>query len=112
VLPDDQDDDGMSDSWELANGLDPNNPNDAWLDPDGDEVVNLFEYQLSSDLNNPMTPQVATVGKSDADYRDVTTAIDSVAPGTVIRIAEGTYFVTYTTFDAKVVMIQGGQLLF
>lgn len=107
-LPEDSDDDGMADSWELANGLDPNDPDDAWLDPDGDEVINLFEYQLGSDLNDPNTPPVVTVAASGADYTDVATAIDSVAPGTVIRVAGGSYDVNYTTFSPKVVMIQGG----
>lgn len=104
----DTDDDGMPDSWELANGLDPNDPDDAWLDPDGDEVVNLFEYQLNSGLNDSLTPPVATVAPSGADYTDVETAIDSVAPGTLIRVAGGSYSVNYITFDPKVVMIQGG----
>ncbi len=105
TLPVDTDDDGMPDSWELANGLEPNNPDDAWFDPDGDEVVNLFEYQLGSDLNNPATPPVATV---PGDYLDVATAIDSVALGTAIRVVGGSYPVNYMTFSTKVVMIQGG----
>ena len=108
ALPVDTDDDGMPDSWEIANGLNPNDPDDAWFDPDRDEVVNLFEYQLDSDLNNPTTPPVATVAPSGADYTDVETAIDSVAPGTAIRVAGGSYPVNYMTFSSKVVMIQGG----
>jgi len=104
----DTDDDGMPDSWELANGLDPNDPDDAWLDPDGDEVVNLFEYQLNSGLNDSSTPPVATVAPSGADYTDVGEAIDAVVPGTNIRVAGGSYSVNYMTFSPKVVMIQGG----
>jgi hypothetical protein len=107
-LPADTDDDGMPDDWEWANGLDPNNRDDAWLDPDVDLVINLFEYQLDSNPNDPATPPVVTVAPSGADYTDVTTAIDSVAPGTVIRIAEGFYSVNYQTFNSKIVMIQGG----
>jgi hypothetical protein len=108
TLPTDTDDDGMPDSWEIAEGLNPNDPDDAWVDPDGDEVINLFEYQLDGDFNNPANPPVATVAPSGADYSDVGMAIDSVAPGTVIRIAEGSYSVNYKTFSSKVVMIQGG----
>jgi len=108
ALPVDTDDDGMPDSWESANGLDPNDPDDAWFDPDNDKVVNLFEYQLGSDLNNPATPPVATVGPSGADYTDVETAIDSVTDGTAIRVAGGSYSVNYITFDPMTVMIQGG----
>src|SRR5262245_19307264 len=83
LLPD-ADDDGMPDSWELAHGLDPNNPDDAWFDSDGDGVINLFEFQLGSDPRDPATPPVATVGPIGADFADVGEAIDRVAPGTVI----------------------------
>ncbi len=107
-LPVDTDDDGMPDSYESANGLNPNDPDDAWLDPDSDDVVNLFEYQLGSDLNSSATPPTATVASLGADHTDVATAIDAVAPGTCIRVAEGTYLVNYLTFSTKVVMIQGG----
>lgn len=40
----DTDHDGIPDAWETANGLDPQNPNDAGLDPDGDGLSNLQEY--------------------------------------------------------------------
>lgn len=108
TFPVDTDNDGMPDSWESDNSLNSNNPDDAWYDPDGDEVVNLFEYQLGSNLNNSSTPQIVTVAQSGADYTDVETAIDSISDGTVIRVAGGTYYVNYTTFSSKVVMIQGG----
>jgi uncharacterized protein (DUF1800 family) len=39
----DLDEDGMSDAWELANGLDPNSSADAALDPDGDGQSNVLE---------------------------------------------------------------------
>jgi len=108
TLPVDTDNDGMPDFWESDNSLDSNNPDDAWYDPDGDEVVNLFEYQLGSDLNNSSTPQIVTVAQSGADYADVETAVDSISDGTVIRVAGDIYYVNYTTFNTKVVMIQGG----
>ncbi|BCE00403.1 hypothetical protein [Marinicellulosiphila megalodicopiae] len=44
TLPTDSDNDGMADSWELANGLNPNNPADAMTDIDGDGWVNIEEY--------------------------------------------------------------------
>jgi len=43
----DTDGDGMPDGWEVANNLDPtsNSNNDGWSgDPDGDGLVNLYEY--------------------------------------------------------------------
>jgi len=44
----DRDGDGIPDSWEIANGLNPDDPADANLDPDGDGLTNLQEYQLNT----------------------------------------------------------------
>ncbi len=40
----DTDGDGLPDAWEIANGLDPNDPNDADRDADGDGISNRDEY--------------------------------------------------------------------
>lgn len=40
----DRDSDGIPDSVETAQGLDPDDPNDAFLDPDGDHFTNAQEY--------------------------------------------------------------------
>ena len=42
--PSDSDGDGMSDAWELAFGLNPNNPDDADEDSDDDGLSNRHEY--------------------------------------------------------------------
>ena len=45
----DSDGDGLPDTWENANGLNPHNAADADLDGDGDAYNNLQEYQRGSD---------------------------------------------------------------
>ncbi|MBN2207582.1 MAG: hypothetical protein JW742_09275 [Candidatus Aminicenantes bacterium] len=108
-LPADKDDDGMPDTWEKAKGFNPADPNDAWLDGDNDQVVNLFECQLGSDPKSAASPPVVTVGSTGAeDYPDLEQALDGAAPGSCIRVAAGTHRLNYMTFDVKVIMVQGG----
>ena len=45
----DIDGDQIPDVWEAAHGLDPINPADAALDPDGDRMTNLQEYMAGTD---------------------------------------------------------------
>ena len=55
VLSGDSDGDGIPDDVEIANGLDPNNPADAFDDPDHDGLTNLEEFQAGTDMHNPDT---------------------------------------------------------
>jgi Tol biopolymer transport system component len=48
----DDDNDGMPDSWEIANGLNPL-VNDANIDKDGDGFTNLQEYKAGTNPNDP-----------------------------------------------------------
>jgi hypothetical protein len=60
----DSDDDGMPDSWELANGLNPNDPNDAQLDKDADGTTNLQEYIAGTDPRSSGSKLGATIERS------------------------------------------------
>jgi subtilisin family serine protease len=55
----DADNDGMEDTWERENGLDPTNPNDAMDDRDGDGINNGAEFRNAFD--GLALPAVATV---------------------------------------------------
>ncbi|ADW69524.1 carboxypeptidase regulatory-like domain-containing protein [Granulicella tundricola] len=60
----DSDGDGLPDSYEIANGLNPFDPTDANLDSDGDGLTNLQEYQLGT---NPRIADTDGDGLNDGD---------------------------------------------
>jgi len=60
----DSDSDGAPDGWEYFYGFDPNNPLDAWNDPDGDGLPNVIEYLAGS---NPLMYDTDGDGLSDGD---------------------------------------------
>lgn len=49
----DFDQDGMTDGWEIANNLDPNDASDATADPDGDGFSNRMEFSADTNPHNP-----------------------------------------------------------
>ncbi|MFH0810764.1 MAG: fibronectin type III domain-containing protein [Pseudomonadota bacterium] len=63
----DSDGDGMSDDWELSQGLDPHDPTDASSDADHDGYSSLQEYEAGSDsgaASPPGSPVDSTPGGS------------------------------------------------
>jgi len=61
---DDNDEDGMADSWETLNGLDPTNADDAEFDPDNDGATNLEEFEEKTDAMDPGSIPVGQDGKT------------------------------------------------
>jgi len=61
----DDDQDGMPDSWERNNGLDPTR-DDSAEDPDGDGLTNIVEFQYRTKPNNPDTD-----GDGLTDYEEL-----------------------------------------
>ncbi len=61
----DRDNDGMADTWETANGLNPNDPSDALRDNDGDEMLNVREYENGTDPRKRDTD-----GDGVSDFRE------------------------------------------
>ena len=49
----DDDNDGMPDDYEIANGLNPLTAGDANQDADGDGFTNLEEFEAGSDPQDP-----------------------------------------------------------
>ena len=60
--PGDADGDGMSDDWEISFGLDPDDPADAELDPDGDGLTSRQEFDLRT---NPVLDDTDADGLTD-----------------------------------------------
>jgi len=54
IIDSDDDGDGMSDTWELAYGLNPLDPADASRDDDGDGLTNLQEYVQGTNPKDPL----------------------------------------------------------
>ena len=76
----DSDGDGMPDTWETARSLDPNDPNDAWLNPDGDAYTHREEFRADTDPHVWNPPAAAHANLAVAgDFNDWKTAADFMA---------------------------------
>lgn len=74
----DSDGDGLPDSWELAHGLNPNDPTDADQDTDGDGLTNRLEYIAGTDpQNSASTLRFDTVQTLINDFQLAFTAVSN-----------------------------------
>jgi hypothetical protein len=79
----DSDGDGMIDAWETKFGLNPNDPNDATTDLDGDNRTNLQEYVAGTHPNGHFTRYLAE-GSSNAVF---STRVAILNPGDTPALA-------------------------
>ncbi|MFH0979042.1 MAG: Ig-like domain-containing protein [Candidatus Woesearchaeota archaeon] len=67
VCDEDNDNDGMPDSWETQNSLNPLDPADAIMDNDNDGLTNLEEYNHLTDPSNSDTDYDGWTDKQEVD---------------------------------------------
>lgn len=78
----DADGDGMPTTWEVEHGLDPNDPDDAALDGDDDELSNLDEFTAGTDPDSADTDNDALLdGEEVHTHRTSPVLIDSDQDG-------------------------------
>ena len=122
----DSDGDGISDVYEVANGMNPLNASDAALDNDGDGLSNLQEYMNGTDINvddnpphliPPLDRTVPATGLFTAVNLGVATAFD-YKDGTLSAThdgngvyAPGEHIVNWSVSDAAGNVVTATQLI-
>lgn len=108
----DTDNDGMPDDWEISNGLDILDPSDAFFDPDCDQVINLFEFQLQTDINNESEPRTIEISPQITQTEFENIIEQGFTEAICVRMQEGAYSVFYDAagfIDSPYrIMLQGG----
>ncbi|MCA8837409.1 MAG: hypothetical protein K8963_06120, partial [Proteobacteria bacterium] len=87
ILGGDSDGDGLDDSYELANGLDPSDPADAMEDQDGDGLSALKEFQVGT---NPLSSD--TDGDDLTDDEELSAGVDGFFSNPLAQDTDGDGF--------------------
>ena len=90
----------MDDCYEIEHGLDPNNPNDASLDPDNDGLTNRQEYTYRTNPN-----KADTDGDSYDDKNEVDKGTDPLDPKS--RPTSSLGFILFMIF--LIILLIGGS---
>lgn len=104
----DNDEDGMPDAWETANGLDSGDPSDAALDSDGDGQSNLDEYLAGTDPQSAASVFKITSFTRDPVAETVTIAW-SVVAGKVYRVTSSGNLDSWTTRATRLAAADGTE---
>ena len=80
----DTDGDGLADDWERDQGLNPNDPVDAFEDPDGDGLTNKEEYDIGTAIRNADTD-----GDGLSDGEEVNPGQDGVVANPLLADSDG-----------------------
>lgn len=102
----DDDGDGMNDVFENTNGLDSLDAGDAGLDPDGDGLTNLEEFNISK-LLDPNDPDTDGDGIDDGLDTEPLISNNNCTGGTM----SGTQFVDATFMDTVTTNISCGAMV-
>ena len=96
----DEDADGMTDVWELENGLDPLESADAAANADNDDLTNLEEFQNGTDPNSSDTDLDWFSDSYELDESTDPLDIED-RPGLVMDINESSFYVMGTVVTVQ-----------
>jgi parallel beta-helix repeat protein len=105
----DVDNDSLSDNWEMENGLDPNDANDAIADLDGDGLRNIDEYRIRWNPNSDDSTSIFGLVHNEAqdiNYPTISIAMSHVEDRDRLIVPQGHYF-ERVNYSNKRITIRG-----